>query len=106
MAYLALRTIVGAALRHPGFFDNCSAHRAGMTLPAVHGDPERARLEHTINVGALGFNRFHQNRMYCTMQPMKVICREIARVAERVKSGAKQTLISIDIADAGHKGLV
>src|SRR5512133_1920617 len=97
---------MGPALPDPDLADGRSADPAGCALPAVDLDNKTAGLEDTVDIGSPGGNRLAQNSHDGGMQTGNPVRREIRRVGEGMEAGPKETLIGVDIADAGHKGLI
>jgi len=97
---------MGSTLPDPDLADGRSADTAGSALTAVNFDNKAAGLEDAINIGSPGINSLTQDRNDGGMQPARLIRQEPSRIPEWMKSGAEETLIGVNVSDAGNKCLI
>lgn len=72
--------IMGSTLANPGFNDGRATEKTGLTLSGIHINAKHSGLENSINIGAIGCNRFTQNRIHRIVQSADFKRRKMRRV--------------------------
>lgn len=109
---LAAGAVVAAALGNSDFVDDGAATLAGLAVPPVDIKMMlrialcTIRLEIPADAGAFVLDAAMQRILNRLMQVFDVLVCQLTGADCRVNAGLKQSLVSIDIADAGDKALV
>lgn len=109
---LAAGTIMSSPPSQDDAADGRSAYAAGLAFPAINAvlDLERAlapvRMDIIRNRGSAGANSGLENSAQSGMEPSEFLRRKPARAPGGTNPGPEETLVGIDVSNAGHKRLI